>query len=195
AGQKSIIRNIRVTYSSYVFLDPNLQAPNSNRGLNLRKLNGPYGAAPNTLIQANVASTVYNRTTGAYTVIYSFSGAGTELGSLEDGNYSLQFNEAAIQGGGPGGPGLSPAGDPFAVQAAQFFRFFGDVNGDRVVDSTTDYAAFRMALRSRIGTPPYRAYFDFNADGIIDSVDATQLTTVHARYSKRLNTDGSVTPL
>src|SRR5262249_6449532 len=119
-GQKSVIRNIQVTFSGFVFLDPNLQAPSSNRGLNLIKVNRPGGAAAGTHVQAVVASTAYNRTTGAYTVIYGFAGAGTEFGSLEDGNYSLQFNEAAIQGGGPGGPGLSPAGDPFAAAAAQF---------------------------------------------------------------------------
>jgi hypothetical protein len=195
AGQKSLIRNIRVTFSGYVFLDPNLQSPTSNRGLNLVKLNGPYGAPANTQIQAIVSSTVYNRSTGAYTVIYGFAGAGTELGSLEDGNYSLQFNEAAIQGGGPGGPGLAPAGDPFAAQAASFFRFYGDANGDRKVD-TTDTTLFNAAYRSRVGMANYRAAFDFNGDGFVDSVDYYQFLRRRGSNTpkgQQLNPDGTVT--
>jgi hypothetical protein len=41
-GQKSSVRYLQVTFSSYVFLDPNLQSSTSNRGLNLIKVNGPY---------------------------------------------------------------------------------------------------------------------------------------------------------
>jgi predicted outer membrane repeat protein len=196
-GQKSVIRNIRVTYSGYVFLDPNLQSPSSNNGLNLIKLNGPYGAPANTLIHAIVSSTLYNRTTGAYTVLYGFSGAGTESGSLEDGNYSLQFNESAIQGGGPGGPGLSPAGDPFAVQAAMFWRFFGDSNGDRKVDNA-EMTLFNAAYRSRLGMTNYRATFDFNGDTIVDSVDYYQFLRRRgstATKGQQLNPDGTVTTI
>jgi hypothetical protein len=184
--QKSLIRNIVVTYSSFVFLDPN-----ANRGLNLVKLNGPYGAPTNTQVHVGVASAVYNQSNGNYTVIYSFSGPGTEFGSLEDGNYSLRFNEGGIQGGGPGGPGLSPAGDPYAAQAAQFFRLFGDVNGDHQVDGT-DLAAFQAAYRSRQGMANYRAYFDFESNGLIDSQDYYQF---QRRYKTRLNADGSLTAL
>jgi hypothetical protein len=190
AGQKSVIRDIRVTYSGYVFLDPNLQSPTTNRGLDLVKLNGPYGAGPNTLIHAVVASTVYNRVTGAYTVIYGFSGAGTEFGSLEDGNYSLQFNEAAIQGGGPGGPALSPAGDPFATQAAMFWRFFGDNLGNRCVNDS-NLTAFRQAYRWTIGSPNYRAAFDFDGNGVIDVNDNYQL---QRRLHHMLNPDGTTSP-
>jgi hypothetical protein len=190
AGQKSVIRNLRVTYSGYVFLDPNLQSPTSNRGLDLVKLNGPYGAPANTLIHAVVASTVYNRVTGAYTVIYGFSGPGTEFGSLEDGNYSLQFNESAIQGGGPGGPGLAPAGDPFATQAALFWRFFGDIFGNRIVNDS-NLTAFRQAYRWTIGASAYRAAFDFDGNGVVDVNDYYQF---QRRYHLKLNPDGTTSP-
>jgi autotransporter-associated beta strand protein len=207
AGQKSMIRNIRVTFSSFVFLDPNLQAPTTNRGLNLIEVNGPAFLPGNTnpangrLIHANVAGAVYNRSTGAYTVIYGFSGPGTEYGSLEDGNYQLTFNENAIQGGGPGGPGLATAGDPFAARAAQFFRFFGDSNGNRVVDNSA-VSAFLVAYRSRQGfTANYRAYFDFNGDGYVDSVDYYQFLRRRNcngqsnPHGYQLNADGTVTPM
>ncbi|MFO0841496.1 MAG: autotransporter-associated beta strand repeat-containing protein [Gemmataceae bacterium] len=197
-GQKSAIRFLRVTFSSFVFLDPNLQSPTTNRGLNLIQVNGPAFLPGNTnpalgrLIRAGVSGTVYNRLTGAYSVTYNFSGPGVEYGSLEDGNYTLQFNRAAIQGGGPGGPALSVAGDPFAAQAAAFHRLFGDANGDAVVDAVTDLAAFQAAYRTRIGQAAYRAYFDFLNNGIVDSVSYYQFLR---RYKTRLNPDGTLTPV
>jgi YVTN family beta-propeller protein/autotransporter-associated beta strand protein len=190
-GQKSVIRFIQVTFSGFVFLDPGIGSPNANRGLNLMKVNGYYGAGANSLIHANVASAVYNQSNGQYTIIYSFSGPGVEFGSLEDGNYTLQFNEGAIQGGGPGGPGLSPTGDPFANQAAQFHRFFGDSNGDMQTDNT-DLVAEQAANRSRRGMTNFRAYFDFNGDATVDSSDYYQFLR---RYRSKLNADGSTTPL
>src|SRR5262249_54867535 len=135
-------------------------------------------------------STLYNRTEGSYTVIYGFAGTGTEFGSLEDGNYQLQFNEAAIQGGGPGGPGLAPAGDPFAVQAAQFYRYFGDSNAGRKVDDAV-LAAFQSAHRSRIGQSAYRSFFDFDGNSLIDSGDYNQFLR---RYHAQLNSDGTKFP-
>jgi hypothetical protein len=188
--QLSVVRYVQVTFSSYVFLDPNLQSATSNRGLNLIKVNGPYGAQANTQIHATIASAVYNPSSGTYTVIYAFSGPGTEYGSLEDGNYTLQFIESAIQGGGPGGPALAMSGDPFAVQAAQLHRYFGDSLGRSKVDDT-DLAAFNAAYRSRIGMTTYRAYFDCNGDGVVDSMDYYQL---QRHYHTRLNSDGTVGP-
>ncbi len=188
-GQKSAIRYLQVTFSSFVFLDPNLQSPTTNRGLDLIKVNGPYGAAGGTLIHANVFSASYNRTNGNYTVIYSFSGLGTEFASLEDGNYTLQFNESAIQGGGPGGPGLATAGDPFAAQAAAFFRYFGDVNGDGQV-TNVDLTTMQQSLNSVLGQTKYRAFLDYSGRGYITSADYYQF---QRRYATRLNPDGTVT--
>jgi autotransporter-associated beta strand protein len=192
-GQNSVIRYIQVTYSSYVFLDPNLQSATDNFGVNLIEINGPNyqvntNPANGRLIQAAVLSSMYNRTNGNDTVIYRFTGPGTEYGSLEDGNYQLQFNESAIQGGGPSGPALAPAGDPFAVQAAQFHRYFGDANGDRAVDNT-ELVAFQAAYRSRLGMSSYRSYFDFNSDGLVDATDYSQF---QRRLNSQLNADGTV---
>jgi autotransporter-associated beta strand protein len=190
--QQSAIRYLQITFSSYVFLDPNLPSTGSSQGLNLVKINGPYGAGQNTTIHVNVASTVYDQGSGHYTVIYSLSGPGTEYASLEDGNYRLQFIAAAIQGGGPGGPGLAASSfvDP-ASYVALFHRFFGDSLGRSLADDT-DLAAFQAAYRSRIGQPAYRAALDFNLDGFIDSIDYYQFLR---RYRTRLMGNGSVSPL
>jgi hypothetical protein len=57
-------------------------------------------------------------------------------GSLPDGRYQLLYNAQAVQGG-------------------NFFRLFGDCNGDGKVDST-DAAAFLAAYRSFQGQANYR---------------------------------------
>jgi hypothetical protein len=179
--QRSVIRFVQVTFDSFVFLDPN-----HNRGLDLVKVNGPYGAAAGTLVGANVVRATFDQATGRYTVVYAFSGPGTEFGSLEDGNYDLQFFNNFVQGGGPGGPALATAVND------TFFRLFGDSNGDRQVDDT-DRAAFQAAYRSRQGDfGGYKAYFDFNGDGAVDMTDYYQFLR---RYKQRLNGDGSLSPI
>jgi len=50
-----------------------------------------------------------------------------------------------------------------------FFRFFGDTNGDGVVDAR-DYAAFRAAYNARRGQASYLWYLDFDGNGVIGGV-------------------------
>jgi hypothetical protein len=73
----------------------------------------------------------------------------------------------------------------------QFFRLFGDVNGDAQVDDT-DLAVFQSAYGSRQGTAGYLWYLDANGDGVIDSSDYAQFL---ARYRTRLNADGTISTL
>jgi X-X-X-Leu-X-X-Gly heptad repeat protein len=201
--QRSLITGITVTFSGYVFLDPNLQSPSSNRGLNLIECNGttynlgnvcnPISPTGRQIAAGLSASTSYNQSNGQYTVVWSFSGTGTQFGSLEDGNYNLQFIASAIQGGGPGGPALGSSGfvNP-ATYSAGFHRYFGDVNGDGLVDATTDYPAFNTAYRSVKGQAAYRAYFDLNSDGAIAAADYNYFMQ---HYKTRLNADGTVSTL
>jgi hypothetical protein len=196
--QMSVIRALQITFSSYVFLDPNLQSPTTNRGINLLQLNSPYGPAGSgsgatpKLVPVQVFSTSYNRTTGAYTLVYTFTGPCTEYGSLQDGNYSLQFNASAIQGGGPGGPALGSSTfvDPSSYNA-KFHRLFGDSNNDFQVDGT-DLTAFNASFRTRIGQPQFRAYFDFDGNNIEDTSDQYQF---NRRYKTKLNADGTISPI
>lgn len=123
-----------------------------------------------------------------HTITNGFNGAGTEYASLEDGNYSLTFNQAAIQAGGPGGPSLSASGDPFNTNAALFHRMFGDANGDRQVDNT-DSAVFQASYRTRVGQAPYNSAFDYMNNGLVDSVSYYQFLR---RYKLRMGTDGTV---
>jgi hypothetical protein len=86
-------------------------------------------------------------------VTVQFTGLpGLVNGSLPDGRYTVTVNGQVV---------------------SQFFRLFGDVNGDGKVDDT-DRTAFLAAYRSRKGMSNYRAYLDVNGDGVIDSVDYFQ---------------------
>jgi len=124
---------------------------------------------------------VYQRGNGAsagnYTVIYGFTGPGTQYASLEDGNYELKFNANAIQGGGPGGPSLgsSMAVDPAAYDAL-FSRFFGDVsNADRTIQVTNlDLPTMQHAINTVAGNANYYAYLDFGNRAFISSADYSE---------------------
>ena len=96
----------------------------------------------------------------------TFSGAGTEFGSLADGNYTLRVVASQI----------STAGVAMASDAVtNFYRMFGDVNGDRRVD-IADFGQFSTAYGSHTTDTNYRAYFDWNNDGAIDIADFGQIS-------------------
>jgi hypothetical protein len=91
-------------------------------------------------------------------------------GSLVDGRYILTVNHPFItdlsgnplDGNGDGQPGSS--------YVDEFFRFFGDSDGDGDVD-LADYAFFRRALGKASPDPGYDSVFDFNTDLKVDFTD------------------------
>jgi hypothetical protein len=118
-------------------------------------------------------------------VLTGLSGPGGIVGkSLADGNYRLlidatkvrerQLNQA-LDGDGDGAAG----GD----RVDEFFRLFGDSDGNRTVDDL-DLNRFRSAMRSRLGMANYRWYFDYDSDNDVDSVDYIQFLS---RRGKTLN--------
>jgi hypothetical protein len=105
----------------------------------------------------NVTATVVN---GVTVATLTFSGPGVVGGSLADGRYTLTAGGTA-------------------VTVPNFFRLFGDINGDAKVDAT-DLKAFLAAYRSKKGyTANYNAYFDYNAHGLVDGRDYYEIL---ARY-------------
>jgi hypothetical protein len=101
----------------------------------------------------------------------TFSGVGTESGSLTDGNYTLRVLASQVSTGG-----VFMAND----SVTSFFRLFGDVNGDRHID-IADFGQFSQAFGAHSTDSNYRAYFDWNNDGVIDVADFGQ-------FSSRYNT-------
>jgi VCBS repeat-containing protein len=91
--------------------------------------------------------------------------------SLANGSYQLQVNGDQLIG--PDGQAVDANGDNMAggVLNVNFYRLFGDINGDRVVDAT-DLAALRSVFGATITDPnSAAAAFDANGDGVIDQSD------------------------
>lgn len=95
----------------------------------------------------------------------TFSGSGTQNGSLADGKYTLTIPGAQVSTGGVllDGDNNGTAGGNYV---ANFHRLFGDSDGNMVVNSE-DFAAFR----SIYGTSSSLYGLDVNNDNIIDATD------------------------
>ncbi|MCA9129613.1 MAG: PD40 domain-containing protein, partial [Planctomycetales bacterium] len=104
-------------------------------------------------------------------------------GSLTDGNYKLTIDHRLIADAA--GNALDGDGDGIAGGDAtnEFFRFFGDVDGDRDVD-ILDFLAFRRAFGTNSSRSGFSAYFDVDGDGDIDGGDFLQF---RRRYGQVLN--------
>jgi VCBS repeat-containing protein len=97
-------------------------------------------------------------------------------GSLADGNYALSIDGdqlATVEGVRVDADGDHHAG---GVYSADFYRFFGDVNGDRFVNGA-DFAAFRTAFGTSLGDPNYNAAFDVDGDGFVNGTDFAAFRT------------------
>ncbi|MGN6546234.1 MAG: SdrD B-like domain-containing protein [Aureliella sp.] len=134
---------------------------------------------------------------GHMRVTLSFSGAyvrpnvlGQLPNALVDGNYQLTMiankirasgSSTAFDGDGDGAGGGDYVRGAGAVD--DFFAYYGDANGDRVLD-LIDYTAFRNAYGKSIGTDEYRRELDYNDDGQSDLVEYTQFRN---RYGNTLS--------
>jgi hypothetical protein len=85
----------------------------------------------------------------------TFTGASIIGTSLADGRYTLTYAGATV------------------LSSAQLWRLFGDQYGMASV-TAADQKAFMAAYRSRRGQANYNAYFDFDANGTIDTSDYYQ---------------------
>jgi hypothetical protein len=72
-------------------------------------------------------------------------------------------------------------GTPASTGTINFFRFFGDSNGDGRVDAT-DYLAFRAAYLSGVVTVANSIY-DCNGDGLFSIIDLNAFTV---NFTKRV---------
>lgn len=150
--QRSMVREIAVTFSEVVFFDSGaFEVQNLDTG---------------GLVSVDVMSRVIDGKTFA---TLTFSGSGTLNGSPVDGNYRLISSASIIDGvGNPlDGDGDGTAGDD---RMDDFFRFFGDNNGNRIINAF-DLLDFRHSY-GQSGT--YNADFDYNGDGFINAFDLLQ---------------------
>jgi phosphatidylinositol-3-phosphatase len=93
--------------------------------------------------------------------VVTFSGNGVVGNSIANGVYDITLNASAAV----------PESDPTATVAPRptdtFYRLFGDINGDRVVNVSDEFQ-FGQALNA------YNPAFDYNADGTVNLADEFQ---------------------
>lgn len=95
---------------------------------------------------------------------------------MVDGNYELRVD----------GDLLGVAGNDFAFgneEADNFFRHFGDANGDRFV-GILDLLPFRKTYLLTDADPEFNAQFDSDGNGVINVVD---LLPFRKNYLKTLD--------
>ena len=108
--------------------------------------------------------------------------------TLADGNYTLKIDATKVTYDGlllDGDEDGIPGGDYLFGDAAvdNFFRFFGDTDGDRDVDGP-DFGRFGLTYRQRLGQDGYNPFLDNDGDGDVDGQDYGQFAL---RFRRRLN--------
>ncbi|HTM53311.1 MAG TPA: hypothetical protein VL175_04755, partial [Pirellulales bacterium] len=104
----------------------------------------------------------------------TFAGGNVVGGSLADGNYNLNVRAAKVHdllGHQLDGDGNGLSG---GNRVDEFFRLFGDADGDHDVDNL-DFDRFKDTRFVHVGDPGYLWYFDFDGDGAITPKDQKQL--------------------
>lgn len=150
AAQRSRVTTLAVTFTGEVTL---AAGAFSLTGVDL---NG------NAISVGTVSFTTQN--VGGNTIAtLSFSGAGTNFGSLADGRWNLAVDATKVTAGG------QEMASPFTQTGIR--RLFGDVDGNGTVNGL-DLTAFRAAFG---GT--YRADLDSNGDGVVNGLDLTAFRT------------------
>jgi hypothetical protein len=85
-------------------------------------------------------------------------------GSIANGAYTITVNQPSAIIAMSDAQALSLAASGIGSATQSFYRLFGDINGDEVVNAG-DNLQFKTALTT------YNAAFDFNLDGVVNAGD------------------------
>ena len=158
SSQRSVIKNVTLTFSSAVALTPGAftftRRNTGGSGSN-------DGSAP-TDLTADVSFS--NPSGDGMNWVVSFlpnSPAADASGGLTDGIYDLVVHGAGVAATG---------GGSFADQTITFHRLFGDIDGNGTVNSA-DYFQFKKAFGTASASMLYNPAFDFDNNGKINSAD------------------------
>jgi ELWxxDGT repeat protein len=147
AAQRSMVTHLTVTFSRFVTF-----AGSPAAAFRLTRL-GPGTPGGDVALAVDLSGSTAAQTVARLT----FSGALTQFGSLMDGNYQLTVLAAQVSAAGQqldGDGDGAPGGDYTTTPADSVFRYFGDVNGDRVINGL-DFGFFRSAFGTAVGDPGY----------------------------------------
>jgi PKD repeat protein len=150
SGQRSMIRGFTLVFDQPVTVDP-------TRAI-LERSDGTLFTI--VLQHASGDGSVFG---------LSVVGAGTEGGSLPEGDYRLTIEP---------GFAVNGLGQEIDVRPPiEFVRRFGDADGDGDVD-TADWTRFAETFGLGVFAPGYLSFFDFNGDEVIDALDASAMPNV-----------------
>ena len=133
----------------------------------------------NTLTQVGEVYVSATDVNGKTVATLNFGGDSTvgegSIKSLTDGNYRLSIlAQQVLAGGVPldgDANGVGGGNYQFGnVAEDEFFRLFGDMEGDRDVDFA-EFGPFGLAYRRRVGEAGFDATFDNDLDGDVDLFD------------------------
>jgi hypothetical protein len=153
--QRSRVRSITINFDSEIVFDAG--------AFELKTFSGTVIA-----VQTNVAPGVT-----ANRVVLSFPG--TIGGSLADGNYRLRILDTHIRDAAGNALDGDENGSAGAVRVDEFFRLFGDMDGDRDVDAF-DTRGLRATYRKAEGQLGFDNLFDFDGDADVDAIDQQSLS-------------------
>ncbi len=164
-AQRSAVRSITLTFQGNITTIPSsaFQLTRNEDGLT---------------IPVNVGTPVYMG--GETYVLLTFGGPNLDGTSVPDGRYTLTINGSLILDNFGNEVDAAGNGTAGSTGTVNFFRFFGDSNGDGIVNAT-DYLAFRTAYLSGVVTPA-NSFFDYNGDGEFTVIDLDAFVT---NFTKR----------
>jgi hypothetical protein len=163
SAQRSMVNQVTVTFDGAAILDPGAI-----------ELRGQDGSLVGLHADISVLS-------GQTVAVLTFAGPEFIGGSLADGNYTLTILADRVHdrwGRKLDGDGDGSAGGD---RVDEFFRLFGDSDGDHDVD-WLDRNLFGSAITKNAGVAGYLWYFDFDFDGDVDGLDNGQFNRRFGQY-------------
>jgi hypothetical protein len=165
-AQRSKVSSLTIVFSELVAIEPS--------AFDVRKI----GERHSLKVQVRLD------TTAGYTVArLTFRVAGVSGGSLTDGRYRLTIRSDKVRSADGDALDGNADGSAGGNYVDEFFRRFGDTDGDGDVDDS-DRGAFLGALGKRSRQAGYVWYLDANANGRIGAEDAAQFWKAYSRSLK-----------
>lgn len=163
SSQRSSIRSITVNFDSPIAFDTGAFDLKTKEGTGI------------TLLTSVSPGTTTNQ------VVLSFPNLAG--GSLADGNYRLTILDSHVRDTAGNSLDGDRDGESGGAAVNEFYRMFGDTNGDRDVDGQ-DYGRFAQTFLKQLGQQAFESNLDYDNDGDVDGQDYGQLGR---RFLRRLD--------
>lgn len=155
-NQRSQVRSITVDFDSQVIADEGAFEVSDADG---------------NPVEVTATTSIVNGKTRA---VLEFTGSLVEgNGSLVDGNYQLRILASLLRDLAGNPLDGDEDGDAGGDATDEFFRLFGDSDGDRLV-GLIDFAGLRRVFGTSTGDEDFESQFDHNGDGTIGLQDFAQ---------------------